>query len=58
MVFNIFEALEHSKEYLISYGGHAFAAGLTINKDSIDAFRESFCDYFLKNEGKSGNPIS
>lgn len=54
--FNIFEALEHSKEYLTSYGGHAFAAGLTINKDSIDAFRESFCDYFLKNEGKSRKP--
>ena len=54
--FNIFEALENSKEHLTSFGGHAVAAGLTIDKDDIDAFRKSFCDYYLENEGKSRKP--
>lgn len=54
--FNIFEALDASKEHLTSFGGHALAAGLTINRDNIDVFRKSFCDYFLKNEGKSRKP--
>jgi len=38
--FNIFSALHELGNILISYGGHACAAGLTINSDKIDLFTE------------------
>ncbi len=37
--FNIFEALKKMPEMLIGFGGHEFAAGLTIKKDMVDEFR-------------------
>ncbi|MGI5839986.1 MAG: single-stranded-DNA-specific exonuclease RecJ [bacterium] len=37
--FNIFEALEASSEYLLRFGGHEQAAGLSIAADQVDAFR-------------------
>ncbi len=36
--FNLFEALSATEEHLTNFGGHAQAAGLGINADSIDAF--------------------
>lgn len=39
--FNIFEALSACKEDMIQFGGHAMAAGLTVEADHIDALRES-----------------
>lgn len=38
--FNIFKALENSKDFLVKFGGHEQAAGFTINKENIDSFRE------------------
>lgn len=38
--FHICEALGECKEYLIDFGGHSQAAGLCINKENIDKFRE------------------
>ena len=38
--FHLFEALNKCKEHLVEYGGHEHAAGLTVFKDEIDAFRE------------------
>lgn len=38
--FNIFAALHELQDLLISYGGHACAAGLTINSDKIKLFTE------------------
>lgn len=43
--FNLFEALEDSKELLIKYGGHSLAAGLTISLGSIKEFREKINTY-------------
>ncbi len=48
--FNIFEALDISKEYLIKYGGHNQAAGLTINKKDLKDFKESILKY-AKDQG-------
>ena len=40
--FNLYEAIHACREYLLGYGGHFAAAGLTLHKDHIDAFREKF----------------
>lgn len=38
--FHLFDALSKCKEYLIEFGGHEHAAGITISKENIDVFRE------------------
>ena len=39
---NIYDALEHCKEHLIQFGGHMYAAGLTMREEHIAAFRAAF----------------
>ncbi|MBQ1351459.1 MAG: single-stranded-DNA-specific exonuclease RecJ [Oscillospiraceae bacterium] len=38
--FNLFEVLEANADLLDSFGGHALAAGFTISKQNISAFRQ------------------
>jgi len=38
--FHLFEALRRCEDTLIRYGGHKYAAGLTILPENIDKFRE------------------
>jgi single-stranded-DNA-specific exonuclease len=40
--FNIYQALTACKDLLTEYGGHDFAAGLTLPEENIPAFRERF----------------
>lgn len=40
--FDIYIALKQCEDLLIGYGGHKYAAGLTIEKNKIEAFRERF----------------
>jgi single-stranded-DNA-specific exonuclease len=40
--FNIHEALKRCEDKLIQFGGHKYAAGLTVELDRIDEFREAF----------------
>ena len=47
--FNILEAISSCSELLISFGGHAMAAGLKIEKENIPAFIEKFEQYAQKN---------
>ena len=42
--FNLFSALTTLSALLESYGGHELAAGFTIHRDQIDAFRKAVCD--------------
>lgn len=42
--FNIYEALKDCQDQLIQFGGHFHAAGLEIEIDRIDEFREAFND--------------
>jgi single-stranded-DNA-specific exonuclease len=44
--FNLFAALSACAEHLEGFGGHALAAGLTIRRENIDAFRAAFADYY------------
>lgn len=40
--FNLYEAIHACRDYLLAYGGHFAAAGLTLQKNNVDAFREKF----------------
>ena len=40
--FNLYEAVHACREHLIGYGGHFAAAGLTLEVDKIEAFRNKF----------------
>lgn len=40
--FNIYEAIHRCGDLLENYGGHFFAAGMTMNPKNLEAFRERF----------------
>ncbi len=40
--FNLYEAIHACREFLLGYGGHFAAAGLTLEPQNVDAFREKF----------------
>jgi single-stranded-DNA-specific exonuclease len=40
--FNLYEAIHACKEYLLGYGGHFAAAGMTLEISNVNAFREKF----------------
>ncbi len=42
--FNLFNALSDCSEYLKNYGGHSYAAGLTIDKSRLGDFRKKIND--------------
>ncbi len=43
--FDLYQALRHCGEYLLSHGGHRQAAGLKLERSSLDAFRVAFCEH-------------
>ncbi|HKJ45727.1 MAG TPA: single-stranded-DNA-specific exonuclease RecJ [Balneolales bacterium] len=40
--FNIYNALKKCDDLLVQFGGHEYAAGLTLMEDQLDLFRERF----------------
>lgn len=40
--FNLFEAIDQCGQYLVKFGGHEFAAGLSILRSQIEAFKQAF----------------
>ncbi|QDU97864.1 single-stranded-DNA-specific exonuclease RecJ [Lignipirellula cremea] len=42
---NLHDALEACSTYLVTHGGHAAAAGLSLEEANIDAFRAEFCEH-------------
>lgn len=42
--FSLYEALTKCKELLIQFGGHELAAGMTIEFDKIEEFKNKFCE--------------
>ena len=40
--FNIYEAIHQCKELLLGYGGHFYAAGMTLETDKVNAFSQRF----------------
>ena len=51
--FNLFEALSFCSAYLEGFGGHALAAGLTISRENIPAFRRAMAEYYQNNPAES-----
>jgi single-stranded-DNA-specific exonuclease len=42
--FDVFEALKKCSETLIQFGGHKYAAGLTMDQERVDDFRKMFTE--------------
>lgn len=40
--FNIYDAIDACSDLLIQFGGHKYAAGMTLEEDQVDAFIEKF----------------
>ena len=40
--FDVYEAIEACSEHLIQFGGHMYAAGLTIKEEQYNAFKKQF----------------
>jgi single-stranded-DNA-specific exonuclease len=40
--FHLYEGLQECADHLVGFGGHKYAAGLQINRDKIQAFRDCF----------------
>ena len=40
--FNVYNALESCKVHMLQFGGHKYAAGLTLHKDQLTAFKAAF----------------
>ncbi|MCU7548379.1 single-stranded-DNA-specific exonuclease RecJ [Chitinophagaceae bacterium LB-8] len=40
--FNVYEAVHQCKDLLLGYGGHFYAAGMTLELDKVDAFCQKF----------------
>ncbi|MBQ7203021.1 MAG: single-stranded-DNA-specific exonuclease RecJ [Eubacterium sp.] len=47
--FNIFEAISYCSDYLIKYGGHPLAAGVTMPEDKVEQFRRDINRFALEN---------
>ena len=45
---SLYEALEKCKDVLIQFGGHELAAGVTLDKDRIEEFRDKFEEAILQ----------
>ena len=40
--FNVYEAIHQCKDLLLGYGGHFYAAGMTLETNKVDAFCQKF----------------
>lgn len=40
--FNVYEAIHQCKDLLLGYGGHFYAAGMTLEPEKVDAFCQKF----------------
>jgi len=45
--FNIYQGLKRCESLLLSYGGHQYAAGISIREEDINRFSAQFCDVIL-----------
>lgn len=49
--YNLFEALNECSDFLLGFGGHALAAGLTIkDEEDIDSFRIALAKHYINNQ--------
>lgn len=46
---NLADALSSCGQYLIKYGGHEMAAGLSLKRSELESFRRAVNEYAFKN---------
>lgn len=51
--FDIYNALENCKAHIEQFGGHKYAAGLTLDKENYEAFKQAFEDEVTKTIDRS-----
>lgn len=51
--YDIYNALENCKEHIEQFGGHKYAAGLTLEEENYEAFKEAFEDEVSKTIDRS-----
>ncbi len=42
---NLVDALVHCQDYLVKFGGHELAAGLSVTRENLPAFKKAICAY-------------
>lgn len=47
--FDVYKAIESCRDLLENFGGHTYAAGLSMREENVDAFRERFNQYVAAN---------
>ncbi len=47
--FDVYQAIEHCSDLLESFGGHTYAAGLTMKPENFEAFKSKFEKYVEEN---------
>lgn len=47
--FNIYDGIDYCADYSKHFGGHKFAAGLSLKKENLDSFVEKFEEYVVAN---------
>ncbi len=56
--FNLYKALEQCQDYMIQFGGHKYAAGMTMEKNQIEGFIQKFEEVVASTiEEKSLTPV-
>jgi len=48
--FSLYDALSYCSDILVQYGGHVLAAGVTVESDKIDLFRDKINEYAQMSE--------
>ncbi len=51
--FDIYQAIEHCSDLLENFGGHTYAAGLTLVPENFEAFKQKFEQYVENNIDES-----
>lgn len=51
--FHLFDYLLKCRDYLVGFGGHEAACGITVEKDRIDAFRDKINEEAAKGAGET-----
>ena len=54
---NLYEALAATAQHLVRFGGHAGAAGLTLELDKLDPFRAAFLTEVERRRGRAGSEL-
>lgn len=55
--FHLYHALEALSEYLVQFGGHELAAGLTVEPDKADAFGAALGKFALEHRDPEGTRV-